>query len=136
MCVSLFVRRYGNIVWHWAYLFRAVSLIIIMVQLSVSHLTLIPSAQLFIIIFLSCVEITHVAKLINLPVATVERKLSQMILDRKFSGILDQGKGQLLVYEASEDDPTFTQGVEIIGNMGLVVEALFGRAKNITKASS
>lgn len=77
----------------------------------------------------SIVELDHVAKLINLPTLTVTNKLSQMILDRTFNGILDQGKGQLMVYEAGEDDTNFEKGVEIIGNMGLVVEALFGRAR-------
>jgi 26S proteasome regulatory subunit N6 len=79
----------------------------------------------------SKVELDHVAKLINLPTLTVTHKLSQMILDRTFNGILDQGKGQLIVYEAGEEDTNFEKGVEIIGNMGLVVEALFGRAKGV-----
>lgn len=84
----------------------------------------------------SRVELSHIATLINLPVAIVTHKLSQMILDRVFNGILDQGKGQLMVYEAGEDDSNFEKGVEIIGNMGRVVEALFGRAKNMGTVGS
>lgn len=73
------------------------------------------------------------AKLINLPEQQVVHKLSQMILDHKFFGILDQGRGHLIIYESAEEDSNFSKGVEVIGNMENVVEALFGRTKTLVK---
>ena len=77
----------------------------------------------------SCVEISHIADLIEMPIPTVERKLSQMILDGKFQGILDQGKGQLIVYEDESGDRTMEKGLEVISNMDKVVTSLFSRSK-------
>ncbi|EEC46700.1 regulatory proteasome non-atpase subunit 6, partial [Phaeodactylum tricornutum CCAP 1055/1] len=77
----------------------------------------------------SCVELSHIAAMIELPVATVERKLSQMILDGKFLGILDQGKGQLVVYEESDPDEAMEKGLQVIANMDQVVTSLFERSK-------
>lgn len=84
----------------------------------------------------SAVQVTHVAKLINLPEAQVERKLSLMILDGRFSGILDQGKGCLMVYDAPLADPSLAKSVDIITNLGAVVEALARRAKSLSKTAN
>jgi len=79
----------------------------------------------------STVEIAHVAKLINLNVEVVEKKLSQMILDHRFSGILDQGRGHLVIFDHSEEDTSFSKGAEIIKTMGEVVSVLIGRGQRL-----
>ena len=65
----------------------------------------------------SNVEISRVAELINLPLERVEKKLSQMILDGTFSGILDQGRGHLIVHDAQGEDRTCALRVQVVGNM-------------------
>jgi 26S proteasome regulatory subunit N6 len=77
----------------------------------------------------SCVEISHVANLMEMPLLTVEKKLSQMILDGKLNGILDQGKGQLIVYEELEKDQAMEKGLQVIANMDNVVTSLFERSR-------
>ncbi|EED93476.1 predicted protein [Thalassiosira pseudonana CCMP1335] len=76
----------------------------------------------------SCVEIEHVASLIDMPLVVIEKKLSQMILDGKFNGILDQGKGQLVVYEDADSDKAMEKGLKVIENMDKVVTSLFSRS--------
>ncbi len=63
-----------------------------------------------------------------MPIPTVEKKLSQMILDQKLNGILDQGKGQLIVYEDDEKDLAMEKGLKVIANMDEVVSSLFNRS--------
>ena len=76
----------------------------------------------------SCVEIARVAELIQLPVARVEKKLAQMVLDRKLEGVLDQGAGRLILHETPASDPTYGASLDVIKNMAAVVESLFHRA--------
>jgi len=76
----------------------------------------------------STVETAHIAKTMKLPQPQIETKLSQMILDKKFRGILDAGAGCLIVYEDQEADNTYDQALETLGNMGKVVDALHLKA--------
>jgi 26S proteasome regulatory subunit N6 len=77
----------------------------------------------------SHVEVSHVAKLIQLPIDLVENKLSQMILDKKFNGILDQGSGLLIIYDDDFNtvNGSYGHGMEVIERMNGVVDSLFGR---------
>lgn len=73
----------------------------------------------------SCVEIAHVAKLISLPTTDVERKLSQMILDKRFEGVLDAANGCLHIFDGQSEEKTFTSTLETIAQMNKVVSSLF-----------
>uniref|UniRef100_A0A7S0WQH3 PCI domain-containing protein n=1 Tax=Chlamydomonas leiostraca TaxID=1034604 RepID=A0A7S0WQH3_9CHLO len=79
----------------------------------------------------SRVEISHVASLISLPVEKVETKLSQMILDKKFSGTLDQGAGCLEVFEVAAQDGVYPVTLEVVESMGRVVDTLFARSQKL-----
>lgn len=80
----------------------------------------------------SKVEISHVAELIALDVQVVEKKLSQMILDQKLKGILDQGSGVLIIFEDTPKDGTYENSLEIVQQMGKVVDGLYNKAQRLS----
>ena len=79
----------------------------------------------------SRVEISHIAKLIELPLQKVEMKLSQMILDKKFNGILDQGLGCLVVFADAPEDKIYPNALEVVDSMGAVVDSLFEKCGSL-----
>eukprot|EP00123_Amoebidium_parasiticum_P022227 comp8264_c0_seq1/m.3684 comp8264_c0_seq1/g.3684 ORF comp8264_c0_seq1/g.3684 comp8264_c0_seq1/m.3684 type:complete len:424 (-) comp8264_c0_seq1:82-1353(-) len=80
----------------------------------------------------SRVEVAHLAKLINLSEKVVEDKLSKMILDKKFVGILDQGAGCLNVYDATEEDEAYNSSLEMMASLGKVVDSLYQKAQKLS----
>ncbi|KAI5352732.1 hypothetical protein L3X38_005624 [Prunus dulcis] len=79
----------------------------------------------------SRVEIAHIAELIELPIDHVEKKLSQMILDKKFAGTLDQGAGCLIIFDDPKTDAIYPATLETISNIGKVVDSLYVRSAKI-----
>merc|ERR1719447_2448471 len=80
----------------------------------------------------SRVQVDYVAGKIGSPRDEVERKLSQMILDRKFQGILDQETGVLVIFTSESRDKTFDDVIETISAMNAVVDRLYQSAKKLT----
>jgi len=80
----------------------------------------------------SKVEVRHIAQTIDLPMAAVEQKLSQMILDRQLNGVLDQGEGMLVIFDTIQEDKAYEAALGLIQNMGKVVDALYHKAKRLT----
>lgn len=73
----------------------------------------------------SRVEIAHIAKMVSLDTLQVERKLSQMILDKMIIGVLDQGAGCLIIFDETERDEGYDAALATIERLSSVVDVLY-----------
>jgi len=93
--------------------------------------TLLEQNLLRIVEPYSVVEIEYVAQQVGQGRQDVEAKLSQMILDKIFHGVLDQGRGCLLVFDDSETDDTYGAGIETLEEVSKVVDSLYAKSVKI-----
>ncbi|KAK4043562.1 hypothetical protein C8A01DRAFT_12939 [Parachaetomium inaequale] len=73
----------------------------------------------------SRVEINHIAKMVGLDTQQVERKLSQMILDKVIIGVLDQGAGCLIIFDETQRDESYDAALATIEKLSNVVDVLY-----------
>ena len=71
------------------------------------------------------VQIKYIADQIGLPFDRVLQKLSEMILDEKIAGTLDQGRDCLIVFEEGESVEMFERSLEIFTNLDTVMDSLY-----------
>ncbi|CCJ29282.1 unnamed protein product [Pneumocystis jirovecii] len=93
-------------------------------HLTVLYDTLLKQNLSKIIEPFSRVELTHISKLIGICITKIEEKLSQMILDKVFHGILDQGTGCLIIFDEPAQDATYNAALDTIKNLNTVVDLL------------
>jgi len=77
----------------------------------------------------SRVELTHVAELMELPEARTVQKLSEMILDKKLNGTLDQGIGVLILFDGEVIATTYDNALKTIKNTSTVIDTLYSKSK-------
>lgn len=70
------------------------------------------------------VDLDYIGKKLSLTHDIIERKLSEMILDKKITGTLDQSKGCLIVYHEPAKDKLYQSSSTLIENLLSVVEKL------------
>jgi len=80
----------------------------------------------------SYVQLAHIAHRIGMPVEKVEKKLAQMILEKKLSGVLHQFDGMIEVYDQEKrDDHAYELSVKMIAALGEIVDTIYTRAVKI-----
>lgn len=63
-----------------------------------------------------------------MPVDKVLMKLSEMILDEKIRGTLDQGRNCLIVFDEEENTEMFDNAIATIDNLESVMGSLYEKA--------
>lgn len=79
----------------------------------------------------SKVQLIRVAEHVNIPVNKIQAKLSEMIIDKKINGTLDQGIGCLIVFDEVEQGELYVSASNMLTNMNSVVDKLFEKVDQL-----
>lgn len=74
-------------------------------------------------------QIEFIAQQIGLPFDRVLQKLSEMILDEKIAGTLDQGRDCLIIFEQGESVEVFEHTLDIFKNLDTVIDSLYDKTQ-------
>lgn len=77
------------------------------------------------------VQLAYLSLKLGVGVGRIEKKISEMILDEKLRGTLDQGIGNLILFREDDLDPMYSHSLRIFENMETVLEALFDKSKKL-----
>ncbi|THH28206.1 hypothetical protein EUX98_g5985 [Antrodiella citrinella] len=100
-------------------------------HLSALYDTLLEQNLLRIVEPYSTVDIEYVAQQVGQGRQAVELKLSQMILDHVLHGVLDQGRGCLLIFDQPESDNSYGAAIQTLEQIGKVVDSLYAKSVKI-----
>lgn len=91
--------------------------------------TLLEQNLLRIVEPYSVVEIAYVAEQVGQGRQSVEAKLSQMVLDKLLHGVLDQGRGCLLLFDEPSSDATYDAAIKTLEEVSKVVDSLYAKVR-------
>ncbi|ODN87098.1 26S proteasome regulatory subunit N6 [Cryptococcus wingfieldii CBS 7118] len=100
-------------------------------HLSFLYDTLLEQNLVRIIEPYSNVEISWVAEEVGQSSQVVEEKLSQMILDGIFHGVLNESLGTLEVHDQAAEEPIYTSVSDTLKNVNEVVKSLYDKAAQV-----
>lgn len=76
-------------------------------------------------------QIVHIAQKIGLPREDVEKRLSQMILDKRINAQLDHRDDCLYVYGAEEKDDVYQTAIDTLCQLDKTVSHLNSKVKKL-----
>ncbi|GFZ49123.1 26S proteasome regulatory subunit RPN6 [Saitozyma sp. JCM 24511] len=100
-------------------------------HLSLLYDTLLEQNLVRVIEPYSSVELSWIAQEVGQSLQVVEEKLSQMILDQVFYGVLNESVGTLEVYDEPQEDPMYNTSLDTLKQMGDVVKSLYEKATGV-----